>query len=107
MECPICKGEMEKIKDTIKEDNIEFEAFRCSSCGEELMNMVQLKSLAGKYRKLRKAKDIIFAKWVNSIAVRIPNDVVEEFNIQSGKEGILIKEKEGIKIVPTGIKKRI
>lgn len=107
MECPICKGKMEKIKDTIKEDNVEFEAFRCSSCGEEIMDMIQLKSLAGKYRRLRKAKDIVFAKWGNSIAVRIPNDIVEEFNIQSGKEGILIKEKEGIRIVPIGAKRRI
>ena len=99
MECPICKGKMEKIKDKLKEDRIEFEAYRCLSCGEEIIDMKQLKSLADKYRKLRKAKDITFAKWGNSIAVRIPSEIAEEFNIKSGKPGILTKDKEGIKII--------
>lgn len=100
MKCPICNGEMEKIKDEIKQDKVEFEAFRCNSCGEEIMNMKQLKVLANKYRKLRKAKEITFAKWGNSIAVRIPNDIINEYNITSGKQGILTKDKEGIKIIP-------
>jgi|SRR3989338_9313247 len=101
MECPICKGEMEKIKDVIKQDRVEFEAFRCKSCREEIMDMKQLKNLAGEYRKLRKAKEIIFSKWGNSIAVRIPIEVVNEFNIRSGKHGLLTKDKEGIRIIPS------
>ncbi len=102
MKCPICnKGEMEKIKDTIKQDGIEFEAFRCKSCGEEIMNMNQLKSLAQKYRKLRKTKEITFSKWGNSIAIRIPSDIANEYHIKSGKHGILTKDKEGIKIIPS------
>lgn len=101
MKCPICKGTMEKIKDMIKQDGVEFEAFRCKSCGEEIMDMKQLKVLAHKYRKLRKAKEITFAKWGNSIAVRIPSDIINEYNITSGKQGILTKDKEGIRIIPT------
>lgn len=102
MKCPICeKGKMEKAKEVIKQDGIEFETFKCSSCGEELMNMKQLKVLANKYRELRKAKEITFAKWGNSIAVRIPNEIVEEFNITSGKQGLLTKNKDGIKIIPS------
>ena len=101
MKCPICeKGNMEKTKEIIKQDGIEFETFKCSVCGEELMNMKQLKVLANKYRELRKAKEITFAKWGNSIAVRIPNEIVEEYHISSGSQGILIKNKEGIKIIP-------
>ena len=101
MKCPICNKEtMEKVKDKIDNDGIEFEAFKCSSCGEEIMNMSQLRSLAGKYRKLRKAKEIIFAKWGNSIAVRIPSDMAEEYKIKSGKRGLITKDKEGIKIIP-------
>jgi len=50
MKCPICNnGEMEKVKDVIKQDGAEFEAFRCKFCGEEIMNMKQLKVLAHKY----------------------------------------------------------
>lgn len=102
MKCPICnKGEMKKTKDIIKQDGIEFEAFKCVSCDEEIMNMNQLKVLANKYRKLRKAKEITFAKWGNSIAVRIPSEIVNEYNIKSGKQGIVTKEKRGIRIIPT------
>lgn len=101
MKCPICKGEMEKIKDIIEEDKVGFEAYRCESCGEELMDMKQLKVLAKKYRKLRQAKKITFAKWGNSIAVRIPSEVVDEYHITSGKHGILTKDREGIRIIPS------
>ena len=47
MKCPMCnKGEMKKVNDTIKEDDVAFEAFKCGSCGEEIMDMNQLKTLA-------------------------------------------------------------
>lgn len=92
---------MEKVKDVIKQDGIGFEAFRCKSCGEEIMNMKQLKVLAQKYRKLRQAKEITFAKWGNSIAVRIPSDIVDDYHIRSGKHGVLTKVKDGIKIIPS------
>ncbi len=100
--CAICqKGTMEEVKDIMKQDGIEFEAYKCSKCGEEIMTMKQLKVLANKYRNLRNAKDITFAKWGNSIAVRIPSDIAEELKISVGKHGILTKDKEGIKIIPT------
>jgi len=100
--CPVCqKGKMEKKKDIMEQDGIEFEAYKCSKCGEEIMTMKQLKVLASKYRKLRSAKDITFAKWGNSIAVRIPSDIANEYKISVGKRGTLTKDKEGIKIIPT------
>lgn len=102
MKCPICqKGLMKKKKDSIEQDGMEFEAYKCLECGEEIMTMKQLKVLANKYRKLRDAKDITFARWGNSIAVRIPSDIAEEYNISAGKRGILIKDKKSIKITPT------
>ena len=102
MKCPVCqKGKMEKKKDVMEQDGIEFEAYKCQECGEEIMDMKQLKVLAGKCRKLRSAKDITFAKWGNSIAVRIPREIADEYNISAGKHGILTKDKEGIKIIPT------
>ncbi len=104
--CPTCKnGKMEKVKDKIDGDGIEFEALKCSSCGEEIMNMAQLKNLAGKYRRLRKSKEVTFTKWGNSIAVRIPQEITKEFNITSGVHGILTAEKESIKIIPISSKK--
>jgi len=91
---------MKKKKDVMEQDRIEFDAYKFSECGEEIMTMKQLKVLAGKYRKLRNAKDVIFSKWGNSIAVRIPSDVAEDYNISVGKHGTLTKDKEGIKIIP-------
>lgn len=88
-------------KDVIEQDGVEFEAFQCKECGEEIMTMKQLKVLATKYRKLRNAKEITFAKWGNSVAVRIPSDIVEEYKISVGKRGMLTKDKEGIRIIPT------
>lgn len=91
---------MEKRKDLMEQDGIEFEAYKCSACGEEIMDMKQLKVLAGKYRKLRHAKEVTFAQWGNSIAVRIPSNIVEEYNLSVGKHGIMTKDKEGIRIIP-------
>src|SRR3989344_3812614 len=99
MKCPICKkGNMNKVTDFIKQDNIKFETFKCDNCGEELMNGKQLKSLANKYRQLKMAKAISFAKWGNSIAIRIPNEFIKEYNIKPGKQAMLIKEKNSLRI---------
>lgn len=101
MKCSICnKGEMKKSKDLIKQDKVEFEILKCSNCGEELMTMKQLKLLANKYRELQKSKEITFAKWGNSLAVRIPIDIAEELKITEGKHGTLTRDKNMIKIIP-------
>lgn len=96
MKCPICKGKMKLINDEM--DNVTFEAFRCISCGEELLNSSQLRSLAGKYRKLRKAREVTFAQWGNSIAVRIPKDIADKLNIKPGSHGLLTEKKKEIQI---------
>ena len=101
MKCPSCrKGKMLVHLDKMKSDGVEFEFYRCVNCGEEILDMKQLKVLAGKYRKLRKAKEIMFAKWGNSIAVRIPKEIVDEYRIKSGSQGLITRDKEGIKIIP-------
>ena len=91
---------MNKVTDFIKQDNIEFETFRCDNCGEELMDGKQLKSLASKYRQLIMAKAVSFAKWGNSIAIRIPNEFIKDYNIKPGKQAMIVKEKNFIKITP-------
>ncbi|MBI4141403.1 AbrB/MazE/SpoVT family DNA-binding domain-containing protein [Candidatus Woesearchaeota archaeon] len=101
MKCPICKGNMVVTKDVMPKEKVVFEAYKCEKCGEELMNMQQLKSLADKYMELRKAKDVSFAKWGNSLAVRIPKDIVGELGIKEGTHALVTREKESIKIVPS------
>jgi len=90
---------MEKIKDQMPVDNIEFEAYRCRSCGEELLDMEQLGTLAAKYRALKRAKEIKFQKWGNSIGVRIPKQLADELHIALGKKGLMLKEKNALKII--------
>lgn len=102
MKCPTClKAEMEKKTDVIQQDGVEFEALSCPKCGEEIMTMKQLKVLADKYRVLRRAKQVTFAKWGNSLALRIPTDIVNEYKLLEGKQALITKDKEGIRIIPT------
>ena len=100
MECPLCKGKMNIVKDIMPKEKVDFEAYQCEKCGEQLINMQQLKVLAKKYRDLRKAKDTIFAKWGNSLAVRIPIEILGEMGIKEGTHALIKREKDAIKIVP-------
>ena len=43
---------------------------------------------------------VTFAQWGNSLAVRIPRKVAEKYKLTSGKQGLLLAEKEGIRIIP-------
>ena len=99
MRCPICSGAMKEVKDTIEQDKVGFTAYKCAKCGEELMNMNQLKEVAKKYRDLRKAREIIFTKWGNSLAVRIPKEFADELDLKEGGHGVLKRSKEGLEII--------
>ena len=82
-------------------DGIRYEAYKCTNCGEEILDMHQLGKLAAKYRKMRNAKEITFKKWGNSLAIRIPSEWASEHKIKAGKSGILTKDKEGFRIIPS------
>jgi len=99
MICPHCKKKMKKSTELIREDNIEFHAYKCAKCGEQLMNMKQLHNLASKYRKLKKAQEIKFTKWGNSIAVRISKKFVDELKIKPGKSAVMYKNGQELRIL--------
>lgn len=99
MICHNCKGKMEKIFGEMPKEKVEYEAYKCISCGEEILTMDQMKNLADKYKELRKAKKTFFAKWGNSIAIRIPDAIVKEYNLKPGKKAELRNEKGMIKII--------
>ncbi len=90
---------MEKVEDQIEQDKVAFDAYKCGKCGEELMDMKQLRKLAAKYHQLRKAKEITFVKWGNSLAMRIPQEFVQEMGIKEGSHALLRKGKEGLEII--------
>lgn len=89
---------MKKSKDIIREDNIEFDVYKCK-CGEKLMDMKQLAHLASKYRKLKNAHQVKFVKWGNSIAVRVSKNFVNELKIKPGKQGVMYKDGNELRIL--------
>ncbi|OGM03291.1 hypothetical protein A3K72_03200 [Candidatus Woesearchaeota archaeon RBG_13_36_6] len=99
MKCNKCKKQMQKTKDVIKEDNIEFDIYECKHCGERLMDMKQLHQLANKYRKLKKAQEVKFTKWGNSIAVRISKNFVNDLKIRPGKAALMYKDGQELRIL--------
>ncbi|MDP3728298.1 MAG: AbrB/MazE/SpoVT family DNA-binding domain-containing protein [bacterium] len=100
MKCHICKGEMEKIYGKMPIEKIDYEAYHCTKCGEEILTMDQMKELGQKYRQLRKAKQTSFAKWGNSIAILIPEEMVKELKIKPGTKAQITREKGMLKIIP-------
>lgn len=65
--------------------------------GEEVVETQRM--IVGEVIK-RKAKEITFAKWGNSLAVRIPTEIAADLKITEGRNGILTRDKQGIRIVP-------
>ena len=98
MKCPKCRKDMKLKKGSFEEDNISYDYYRCDSCNEEILDMDQMKKVSHSYRKLRDAKKITFSRWGNSLALRIPKELVDELEIKEGKTGLMYKDKDGIRI---------
>ena len=81
-------------------EKIEYEAYHCTKCGEEILTMDQVKELGEKYKELRKAKQTSFAKWGNSLAIRIPEELVKELKIKPGTKAQITREQGILKIIP-------
>ncbi len=99
MNCPFCKSKMEEKQGTMKDDNVRYSFYKCISCKEELLDMPQMQSLAKKYKSFRRANRVSVSKWGNSLAVRIPKSVAQELHLKAGKELLLMKEEDGIKLL--------
>ncbi len=99
--CPLCKkGKLRLVRERMPIEGVEYEALQCVHCGESIMTMGQLDVLADHYRKLRRAKEVTFSKWGNSLAMRIPKAIAKAYKLSSGKTALLVQEKKGIRIVP-------
>lgn len=93
--CYICGSEMKQTKTKI--EGIQLKCLRCQECGEELFTageMLKYEVLSGK-RPARK-----FFTAGNSVAIRIPTNIVKKEGIHAGKDlavfditpkGVLIK----------------
>lgn len=97
--CSECKGEMQELSSKTPE-GIEYKYFKCNRCGEEILNMSQLHTVAEKYREMKQFHAKI-SKWGMSLGLRIPKELVQRYNFKDEEEVMMIPEKEGIKIIPT------
>jgi DNA-directed RNA polymerase subunit M/transcription elongation factor TFIIS len=96
--CNECRGTMKEFKDKTPE-GVSYSYFKCSKCGEEIVNMKQLHAVAEKYRTIKKYH-VKASRWGLSLGVRIPKDLVEKYHFEDNKEVLMIPEKNGIKIIP-------
>ncbi len=97
MNCTKCVGKMAERKGTTPE-GFEYAYFKCGKCGEEIVDMKQLHSVAKKYREMKKYTAKI-SKWGESFAVRIPKELVKQYELKQNEDVTLIPEKKGIRII--------
>lgn len=94
--CSECKGKMVVNKSETPE-GIEYSYYKCSKCGEEIVDMKQLHTVAEKYRIMKKYR-VKINKWGLSTGIRIPQELVKKYHF--GEEVSIIPEKNGILIMP-------
>lgn len=90
---------MKTMSGVLEPDGVEYDYYKCPKCKEEILDMGQLHDAAEKYTALRKAREVKFQKWGNSMAVRIPKQIADELHIVPDKTGLMVKEKKTLKIV--------
>jgi predicted RNA-binding Zn-ribbon protein involved in translation (DUF1610 family) len=97
--CSECRKQMEEKK-AITPEGISYKYFKCSKCGEEIVDMKQLHEVAEQYRtiKLYHAK---VTRWGQSLGLRIPKALAIKYHFKANDEVALIPEKNSIKIIPT------
>ena len=97
--CSECqKGKLaEKTSQT--PEGINYTYFRCTSCGEEILDLKQLHTVAEKYRVLKKYH-VRLSQWGLSVGLRIPKELAQKYHFKSSKGVDIIPEENGIKVIP-------
>ena len=96
--CSECNGVMEELNSKTP-DGISYTYFRCSNCGEEILNMAQLHKVAEGYRAIKRFNARL-SRWGLSLGLRIPKELVKKYRLRSDKNVTIIPEKGSIKIIP-------
>lgn len=97
MKCMLCEGKMvEKEDKTI--DGISYKYSSCTKCGDEVLDMGQLHEVAEKYREMKR-HSVTVSKWGQSLAIRIPKELVKKYHLKANKHVNLLPEKNAIKII--------
>jgi hypothetical protein len=94
--CSKCKGLM-KERDSKTPDGVRYRYFSCQKCGDEILDMTQLRQVALKYRQIKQTK---LSRWGSSLGVRIPKELVTRYRLKDNLDVIIIPEEDGLRIVP-------
>lgn len=95
--CSECKGTMEELTEKTPE-GVGYSYYKCTNCGEEIVNMQQLHDVAEAYRTLKRY-NVRLSRWGMSLGLRIPKDLVQRYGLKNTAEVSIIPEKKGMKIV--------
>ncbi|MFH1391159.1 MAG: AbrB/MazE/SpoVT family DNA-binding domain-containing protein [Candidatus Diapherotrites archaeon] len=97
MKCTKCSKKMVEKKGSTPE-GAEYNYYQCKECNEEILNMEQLHKVAKQYREMKKYTAKL-SKWGESIAIRIPKEILKTYNLKENEKVTLIPEKKAIKII--------
>jgi len=93
--CLSCGGRLEKKIGLHK--GVEYSAFKCDDCGEQIMDFAQATNYMD---KAEKARQVTFSRWGQAIAIRIPVEIARAFKIKVKEKARIIAEKDGFKVIP-------
>ena len=97
MNCPKC-GKKMSDKTGKTEDGIRYGYFHCSKCGEEILDLKQLHSVAEKYREMKKFT-VKVSRWGNMLGMRFPKEIEKQYALKNDSQITLIPEKKAIRII--------
>ena len=96
--CTACGREMKELKDKTPE-GIPYRYYKCKKCGEEIVDMKQLHTVASRYRSIKRY-NVTLSKWGLSLGMRIPKEIVEKYKLKKNEQVVLIPEEEGLRVIP-------
>ncbi len=96
--CNECNVLMQELNAETPE-GVGYSYFKCSECGEEIVDMKQLHNVAEKYRKIKTYYAQI-SKWGLSLGFRFPKELTQKYHLKSNSKVKIIPEKEGLRILP-------
>ncbi len=97
MKCGKCGSKMhEKQGEYLY--GVPYNYWSCPNCGDEIVDMRQLHEAAEKTRKLKQYSATV-SQWGDSIAIRIPRELANQYHLKPKKTVSLVPEKKAIKIL--------
>ncbi len=96
--CTIC-GKLMKEQSGKTPEGMLYNYYKCTKCGEEILDMQQLHAIASKYRAM-KNYHVKLSTWGLSLGMRIPKAIAKRYNLKKNVDVVIIPEEQGIKIIP-------